>query len=50
MIKQSAILGGIAVLSRLLGTASGAATAQMSHQEMQPVEQAGEFQRIDRCG
>ncbi|MBD1848507.1 cupredoxin domain-containing protein [Leptolyngbya sp. FACHB-711] len=48
MIKQSAILGGIATLSVVLGTTSGAAIAQMSHEEMQTREQLGEFQRIDQ--
>lgn len=48
MIKSSAILGGIATLGVLLGTSSGAALAQMSHDEMQSTEQTGEFQRIDQ--
>jgi plastocyanin domain-containing protein len=48
MIKQSAILGGITALSVLLGTTSGAAVAQMSHEEMQTTEQTGEFQHIDQ--
>jgi len=48
MIKPSAIFCGIATLGMLLGTTSGAALAQMSHDEMQPTEQTGEFQRIDQ--
>ncbi len=38
MIKQSAILGGIATLGVLLETTSGAALAQMPHDELQPTE------------
>ena len=48
MIKPSAIWGGIVTLGVLLGTTSGGAVAQMSHEEMQPTEQTGEFQRIDQ--
>jgi plastocyanin domain-containing protein len=48
MIKPSAILGGIVALGVLLGTTSGRAVAQMSHEEMQPTEQTGDFRRIDQ--
>jgi plastocyanin domain-containing protein len=48
MIKPSAIWGGIVTLGVLLATTSGGAVAQMSHEEMQPTEQTGEFQRIDQ--
>lgn len=47
MIKPSAILGGVVALGVLLG-ATGATVAQMSHEEMQPIEQTREFQRIDQ--
>lgn len=47
MINQSAILGGITAFM-LLGATSGEAIAQMSHEEMQPTEQTGDFQRIEQ--
>ncbi|NJO72568.1 MAG: cupredoxin domain-containing protein [Leptolyngbyaceae cyanobacterium RM1_406_9] len=46
-MKKLAILGGIATVSVLLGGTSGAAVAQMDHENMQPTEQT-EFRRIDQ--
>ncbi|MFB2920678.1 cupredoxin domain-containing protein [Aerosakkonema funiforme] len=47
MMKKSAVFGSIATLGVLLGGMSGAAVAQMAHEDMQPTEQT-EFQRIDQ--
>jgi plastocyanin domain-containing protein len=48
MIHRSTILGGMATVGVLLGMASGGAIAQMSDEGMQPMEQTGEFQRIEQ--
>ncbi|MBD2465676.1 cupredoxin domain-containing protein [Oscillatoria sp. FACHB-1407] len=44
----SSIISSIATVGLLLGVASGGATTQMPHKQMQPTEQTGEFHRIDQ--
>lgn len=48
MRKQSTLLAGVAAFSMIFGGMAGEAIAQMAHDDMEPVEQTGEFQRVEQ--